>query len=78
MDDKPEFIKANENSVIIAKVEVMENMGSETCLYLLYNNKSLAARVESPAMAKIDESIKIAIDMNKMHLFGPITELAIV
>lgn len=78
MDDSDEFIKANENSILTAKVEVKENMGAETYLYLVSNGKNITARVESSTKSKTDENIRIAIDMNKMHVFDKETELTVI
>ncbi|MCX7950484.1 MAG: sn-glycerol-3-phosphate ABC transporter ATP-binding protein UgpC [Clostridiales bacterium] len=77
MDDSTDFINANKDSIIEAKVEVMEHMGSETYLYLVCEGKNIVARVEPTTKAKIDENVKIAVDMNKMHVFDKETELAV-
>jgi multiple sugar transport system ATP-binding protein len=69
---------ANEDfSVIDAVVEVRELMGSEVYLYLKYGEKPLMARVPTSAASISSGGMKVAIDMNKVHLFDQETELAI-
>lgn len=78
MDDNPEFVKEFGASKMTAKVEVMENMGAESYLYLVCNGKNLIARVESSTKAKTDAVIEVALNMNKMHVFDKETEAAII
>ncbi|WDU83167.1 ABC transporter ATP-binding protein [Caloramator sp. Dgby_cultured_2] len=77
IDDSTDFITAHKESIIEAKVEVIEHMGAETYLYVVCEGKNITARVEPTSKAKVDETIKLAIDMNKMHVFDKETELAI-
>jgi len=77
IDDSTDFLNAHKESVIEAKVEVIEHMGAETYLYVVCEGKNITARVEPTSKAKVDETIKLAIDMNKMHVFDKETELAI-
>ena len=76
--DSPEFLKEYETSTAAAKVEVIEHMGSETYLYLDCEGNSMTARVEPTSKAKTDENIKIAINVNYMHLFDKETEKSII
>ena len=76
--DSPEFLREYESCAALAKVEVIEHMGSETYLYLDYEGNSITARVEPTSKAKTDENIKIAINVNQMHLFDKETEKSII
>jgi multiple sugar transport system ATP-binding protein len=76
--DSPEFMKEHEDSTTMAKVEVIEHMGSETFLYLECEGNNVTARVEPTSKAKTDENIKIAMNVNEMHLFDKDTEKSII
>jgi len=77
IDDSTDFLNAHSNSIIEAKVEVVEHMGAETYLYVVCEGKNITARVEPTSRAKVDDVIRLAIDMNKMHIFDKETELAV-
>ena len=64
-------------SVIRADVEVSEPMGSEVYLYLNYNGNHLTARVAPTTKSKAGDSVRVAIDTRKLHLFDPDTEQSI-
>ena len=65
------------DAVVNADVEVTEMMGAETFLYLKINGESFTARVNPRSTATVGDTIKIAFDVNKIHLFDKETELAI-
>ena len=64
-------------AIITSTVEVSELMGSEVYLYLLYGDERLTARVAPTTTSKTGNDIKVAIDMNKIHLFDSESEIAI-
>ncbi len=70
-DVHPEYI-------IKAKVEVIEPMGAENFLYLSSGKHYFISRVDSRTSAREDAMIELALDMDKMHLFDPKTEVAII
>ena len=72
------FIAAKPDSVCKAEVEVTEMLGAETYLYLNIAGKQFTARVNQRTTAEIGDSIKVAFDTNKLHIFDKETELAIV
>jgi multiple sugar transport system ATP-binding protein len=76
--DEDIFLNASPESTIDATVEVTELLGADTNLYLLVAGQPVTARVNSRTTAKIGDVIKIAFDVNKMHVFDKATELAIV
>ena len=52
-------------------------MGSETLLHLTIEGASFIAKVDPRSTAKAGDDIKVAFDMNRVHLFDKETELAI-
>jgi multiple sugar transport system ATP-binding protein len=78
LDDGDEFMREYGNATFDANVEVIEHMGSETYLYLTANDNNFVARVEPTSKAKLDGSVKLAVNMNKMHIFDVETEKTIV
>lgn len=60
------------------KVEVLEPMGTEVYLYLVSGPVSIVARVGSDTKARMGENVKVMFDLRKMHLFDPVTQVAII
>lgn len=77
LHDEPAFLEANPKSVVDATVDVSELMGSEVYLYLDYKGERLTARVAPDTKSRSGDSVKMGVDTNKMHLFDPETEEAI-
>jgi multiple sugar transport system ATP-binding protein len=76
--DEPVFIEASPESTFEAKVEVAENMGSEMYLYLSgFGDKWLTARVSARTQFTPGVQVKLALDMNKAHIFDKETELTV-
>ncbi len=75
--DEEVFLNSSPASVIDAHVDVTELMGSETLLHLVIEGATFIAKVDPRTTAKAGEDIKIALDMNRIHLFDKETELAI-
>ena len=76
--DDEGFIAAKPDGVCSAKVEVTEVLGSETYLYLTVSGEQFTARVNKRSTSAIGDTIKVALDTNKLHMFDKDTELAIV
>ena len=83
MGIRPEDINDDEASVSLnaennvdAFVDVTEMMGAETYLYLKIAGKSFTARVDQRTTSKMNDTIKVAFDTNKIHLFDKETEIA--
>lgn len=72
--EKQFFGKGN---VINAYIDLDEMMGSESYLYLEYAGQKLIARVPSRHAKKAEETIELAIDIEKIHLFDKETEQTI-
>ena len=62
---------------LTAYVDVHELMGSEIYLYLTYKDSRFTARVAPTTKSRTGDTIKIALDTNRVHLFDPETELTI-
>ncbi len=75
--DEEAFLTSSPESVIEAFVEVTEQMGSETFLYTKIGETSYTARVNPRTTAVAQTSIKVAFDLNKIHLFDKETEITI-
>lgn len=78
MNDDAKFMEEHKNSTISAKIEVMEHMGPETFLYFVCEGTNMVARVEPTTTAQLEQTIKLALDMDKMHIFDKTTEAAVI
>lgn len=78
IDNDPNFMAAHKNTIITAKVEVTELMGAETYLYLLKDKHNLTVRVNGTSVVKPGETIKLALDDSKIHVFDKETELTVI
>lgn len=76
--DDEGFISSKPDAVCTAHVEVTEMMGAETYLYLTIAGEQFTARVNQRSTAQIGDTIKVAFETNKLHIFDKDTELAIV
>ncbi len=76
--DDEAFISSRPEAVCNADVEVTEMMGAETYLYLELAGEQFTARVNQRSTAKIGDTIKVAFETNKIHIFDKDTEMAIV
>ena len=67
------------NATIDVNVEVTEQMGSETYLYLTTTGKegNIIARVDPRTTSRAGDKIKVAFDVNHLHFFDKQTELTI-
>ncbi len=77
LHDEEMFISAATTGVIDCQVEVTEMMGAETYLYLVLDGMNLIARVSARSTAKAGDTVKMAIDVNNLHIFDRETEKVI-
>ena len=77
IDDDPEQLAKHPECHLKADVDVSEMMGAEIYLYLEYQGKKLTARVASTSKARNGDTITVAFDPHKIHLFDAETELTI-
>lgn len=76
--DEAVFIESMPDSLVEVKVEVVENLGSETLLYTYVEDIALNARVNPRTKTRVGDTIKVAIDTNRVHLFDKDTERVII
>ncbi len=62
---------------IEAYCDIVEPMGNEFVVFLKTKNSKLTARFDPKKMPKIDENIKITIDMKKVKIFDKESELSL-
>lgn len=82
LHDEARYIDAFPESIITANVEVTELMGAEIYLYLVTSgaddeDQNLIARVSPRSEARAGDTIKIAIDLPRVHVFDKDTERCI-
>jgi multiple sugar transport system ATP-binding protein len=65
------------NSILDAKVEVVEPIGHEIYLDVKAGGAELVARVSPDTPVKVGQTIKLAATLEKLHAFDPQTERAI-
>jgi multiple sugar transport system ATP-binding protein len=75
--DEDIFMETSPESIVTAYVEVTELLGAETNLFLLVAGQNVVARVNSRSGAQVGDTIKVALDVNRMHVFDKATELTI-
>jgi multiple sugar transport system ATP-binding protein len=79
LHDEEAFISAaGPGAVVDANVEVTELLGAEVFLYLNIADQPVTARVNPRSTAKTNDRIKLALDLNKIHLFDKDTEKVII
>ena len=75
--DEEMYLSADKTGIIEADVDVTEMLGAETFLYITCEGIPLTARVSPRCTARPGDTIKLAIDANKVHLFDPSDEHAL-
>jgi len=75
--DDEAWVSQNSGNTVNAFVEVTEMMGAETYLYLQIVGQQFVARVNQRSTTKMNDTLKVAFDVNKVHLFDKETEVAI-
>ena len=75
--DEEMYLSAAKTGIIEANVDVTEMLGAETFLYISCEGIPLTARVSPRCTARPGDTVKLAIDPNKVHLFDPSDEHAL-
>ncbi|MCL2610613.1 MAG: sn-glycerol-3-phosphate ABC transporter ATP-binding protein UgpC [Defluviitaleaceae bacterium] len=76
-ENRSKYKAATEDTIIAAKLEVTELLGAEILLYLDITDKSFIARVDPRNTAKPGDTVKLALDVDKLHFFDKETQLVI-
>ena len=75
--NEPRLLEEYADCKVNANVEVTEMMGAETFLYLNVEGFNFTARVEPTSTARPGDTIEIALENTKIHLFDKETERTI-
>ncbi len=75
--DEEAFLATAKTGIFEAYVEVAEQLGAETYLYLDCCGISLTARVSSRCPARPQDTVRLGIDPNRIHLFDPTNEFCL-
>ena len=75
--DEEAMVASQPESVVDAFVEVTEMLGAESYLYLTIAGIAFTARVNQRSTAKVNDTIKVMMDTNRIHRFDKDTEIAI-
>lgn len=75
--DEEIYLSTMTDSTATVEVDVTEAMGAETYLYLKVEGHNFIARVHPATTSKAGDTIKVAMDVNKLHLFDKETEQSI-
>ena len=79
ISDEASAVAANPETSFGVGVEVTELMGAEIYLYLTVGEETrLIARVSSRSTSRAGDTIKVAFDMSRLHIFDKDTERCIV
>ena len=71
------MINSSPESVVEATIRLYELLGAEVFLYFELAGVSCTARVNPRTTAKIGDTVKFALDLNKLHIFDKETEQVI-
>ena len=75
--DEEVFVNQYPDAVVEADVDVVERLGSVTYLYAQCEGNSIIASVQPRSTVKTGDHIKLAFDVNRIHLFDKDTEKVI-
>ena len=80
LTDETTFVSDHPESSFVADVDVVELLGAETYLYVTVNGSlPLTCRVDpTTSQSVVGESVDLAIDTNRVHLFDKDTEQSII
>lgn len=78
ISDEQRILDAYPEGIVEATVEFTELMGAEIYLYLVCEGNNITARVAPTSTAQAGDQIKIAMNINKIHIFDKDTEKAII
>ena len=78
LHDEEDFMAKNPQSVFSATIRVYELLGAEVFLYFDIDETNCTARVNPRTTARPGDTIKLALDLTKVHVFDKETEKVIV
>ena len=71
------YINSAPNSTFSTTVKVYELLGAEVFLYFTVEGHDVTVRVNPRTTARPGDTIKLAVDMTKLHIFDKDTEQVI-
>ena len=74
LHDEEAYLKASPDSVFSATVRVYELLGAEVYLYFDLQETNCTARVNPRTTARPGDTIRLAMDLSKVHVFDKETE----
>ena len=74
---EPAMQKKAGTAVIETRIDLDEMMGSEIYLYFEYEGQKMISRIPSKYAVKAEETVQLALDLDKIHIFDKDTEKAI-
>ena len=77
LSDSEELVKASVDNTVSGDVEVVERMGAESFIYFKSGNSSMTAKVEGSTKFEPKDSIKLHVQIDKIHVFDKESELRI-
>ena len=75
--DEEAFIAASPDTVIEATIHVYEMLGAEVYLYFDYEDTNVTARVNPRTTARTGDTVKFALDAEKIHVFDKDSQVTI-
>lgn len=77
LHDEEAFLTSSPESVIDATIRVYELLGAEVYLYFDVEDVNFTARVNPRTTARPGDTIKLALDLTKIHVFDKDTEIVV-
>ena len=74
LHDEESFLAMSPKSVIEATIRVYELLGAEVYLYFDVDDANFTARVNPRTTARVGDTVKLALDLSKIHIFDKETE----
>ena len=74
LHDEEAYLAASPKSVIDATIRVYELLGAEVYLYFDIDEANFTARVNPRTTARVGDTVKLALDLTKIHVFDKETE----
>ena len=74
LHDEEAFLQANPKSIFDATIRVYEMLGSEVLLYFDIEDANFTAKVNPRTTARTGDTVKLAMDLEKIHIFDKDTE----
>ncbi len=77
VDDAPGALEEHKEGVFCAKVTGYELLGSEALLYYTVGGTGMTAKVDASTSARTGDSVRLALEVGKIHIFDKETGLAV-